>query len=75
MDIDMLASDIYYLRGVDDVHVEDGDGRYTYYVDVTLDSANTKIEQAVTEMVEDHGGEVLGVDDAGRIVTFLIDAR
>lgn len=71
----MLASDIYYLRGVDDVHVEDGDERSTYYVDVTLDSANTKIEQAVTEMVEDYGGEVLGVDDAGRIVTFLIDAR
>ena len=75
MTIDSIASDIYYLRGVDDVSVDDGPNRGTFYVDVTLLQSNTNIEREVTEIVEDYDGEVLGVDDAGRIITFLVEVR
>jgi hypothetical protein len=75
MTIDSIASDIYYLRGVDDVGVDNGPDSGTFYVDVTLSTSNTNIEREVTEIVEDYGAEVQGVDDAGFIITFLIDAR
>lgn len=75
MNIDSIGSDIYYERGVDDVHIDNGPQSGQYYIDVTLGSTNTGIEKAVTDIVEDYGGEVIGVDDAGRIITFLIDIR
>ena len=75
MTIDSIASDIYYLRGVDDVNVDNGPDSGTFYVDVTLGETNNYIERLVTEIVADYGAEVQGVDDAGRIITFLIDAR
>jgi len=73
MTIDSIASDIYYLRGVDDVNVDNGEERGTYYIDVTLQNSNRNLESAVSQIVEDAGGVVIGVDDSLNFVTFYVD--
>lgn len=73
MDIDNIASDIYYLDSVDDVSVEDGEDRGTYYIDVTLRNSNRNLESFVSQIVEDAGGVVIGVDDSLNMVTFFVD--